>query len=112
VNSFLIEIGGFDDQGDEHPASANVLPRAATLCHDLGREYGPVILQLNCKRVDISLPVLEPWVPTRGYPGASPLLSTISKQRFFCLRDVDPVQCSARNATPGGGRRNAPEANC
>ncbi len=23
-----------------------------------------------------------------------------------------PVQCSARNPTPGGGRRNAPEANC
>ena len=97
MNSFLIEIGGFDDQGDEHPASANVLPRAATLCHDLGREYGPVILQLNCKRVDISLPVLEPWVPTRGYPGASPLLSTISNK--VSSAGVTAIRSSAQPGT-------------
>jgi len=83
VNSFLIEIGGFDDQGDEHPASANVLPRAPPSIMISGKNYGPVILQSNCKRVDISLPVLEPWVPTRGYPGASPLLVHDIKTTFL-----------------------------
>ena len=52
------------------------------------------------------------WPISTRFVGPAGSARSSTRLSFSCRHDVDPVQCSARNATPGGGRRNVTEANC